>query len=107
MRRFAQIIKVKPEKLETYKELHSAVWPDVLKAIKKCNISNYSIFMLNGLLVAYFEYTGNDYAADVAKMADDPITQQWWDLCKPCQEQCEPCSRNEWWATMEEVFHTD
>ena len=44
--------------------------------IKACNIQNYSIFMLeNHTLFAYFEYIGNDFEADMKRMAADPMTQ--------------------------------
>lgn len=39
-RRFAQIIKLKPEHVDKYKEVHAAVWPEVLKQIKDCNIQD-------------------------------------------------------------------
>lgn len=37
-RRYAQIVKLKPEHYEKYKEVHAAVWPEVSKQIKNCNI---------------------------------------------------------------------
>jgi L-rhamnose mutarotase len=37
-RRFAQIIKLKPEFVEKYKDAHASVWPEVLKEIRDCNI---------------------------------------------------------------------
>ncbi|MCK5527758.1 MAG: L-rhamnose mutarotase, partial [Candidatus Latescibacteria bacterium] len=33
--------------------------------------------------------------------------QKWWDVCKPCMEPLETRAEGEWWAEMEEVFHTD
>ena len=107
MRRYGQVLRVKPEKLEEYKCLHTAVWPEVLDMISRCNIRNYSIFHKDGYLFAYFEYVGDDFEADMAKMAADPKTQEWWSVCKPCQEPLETRAEGEWWATMEEVFHCD
>jgi L-rhamnose mutarotase len=101
------VIGVRPEKLEEYKKLHAAVWPDVLAMIHDCNIRNYSIYYRDGLLFSYFEYVGEDYEADMARMAADPITQKWWDLCMPCQDPVPTRAEGEWWAPMEEVFHTD
>lgn len=37
-RRYAQIVKLKPEHYARYKEVHGAVWPEVAKQIKNCNI---------------------------------------------------------------------
>jgi L-rhamnose mutarotase len=107
MQRYGSVIKVKPEKLEEYKQLHVAAWPDVLKMIAACNIRNYSIYLKDGFLFSYFEYTGDDFAADMAQMAADPVTQEWWKLTDPCQEPLPTRKAGEWWASMEEVFHTD
>lgn len=107
MERYGMVLKVKPGKLEEYKRLHADVWPDVLETIKECNIRNYSIFHKDGYLFSYFEYVGDDFEADMEKMAADPTTQEWWELCKPCQEPLESREEGEWWAVMEEVFHCD
>jgi len=107
MKRYGTVIKVRPEKLEEYKRLHAAVWPGVLDMIKQCNLRNYSIYYKDGFLFSYCEYTGEDYQADMAKMAADPTTQKWWDLTAPCQEPLETRGEDEWWAEMEEVFHLD
>lgn len=107
MKRYGSVIKVKLEKLEEYKRLHANAWPDVIKMIKECNMTNYTIFYKDGYLFSYFEYTGKDYKADMEKMAADPITQKWWSLCEPCQEPLETRADGEWWAVMEEVFHVD
>jgi len=107
MQRYGSVIRVKPEKLEEYKQLHANVWPGVVKMIKECNIQNYSIFHKDGYLFSYMEYVGEDYEADMAKMAADPTTQEWWSVCGPCQERLETRKKGEWWASMEEVFHVE
>ena len=107
MKRYGSVIGVKPERLEEYKKLHAAVWPGVLRKITECNIRNYSIYYKDGLLFSYFEYVGTDYEADMAKMAEDSETQNWWAVCKPCQEPLATKAEGEWWADMEEVFHHD
>jgi len=105
MKRYGMVLKVRPEKFEQYKELHAAVWPGVLKKIAECNIRNYSIYHKDGYLFSYFEYVGDDFAADMARMAADETTQKWWAVCKPCQQPLETRAPGEWWAGMEEVFH--
>jgi len=107
MRRYGTVIRVKPEKLDEYRRLHAAVWPDVLDRIRQCNIRNYSIYHKDGYLFSYFEYHGDDFEADMAKMAADPTMQKWWDVCKPCQEPLDTRAEGEWWADMEELFHCD
>ena len=107
MKRYGSVIKVNLERLDEYKRLHAAPWPEINRMIKACNISNYSIYYRDGYLFSYFEYTGTDYDADMAKMAADPMTQDWWKLCKPCQQPVDTCKDGEWWADMEEVYHLD
>ena len=107
MKRHGQVIGVKPETFDEYVRYHADVWPDILKMICECNIRNYSIFHKDGTLFAYFEYIGDDFEADMAKMAADPKTLEWWDIMMPMQEPLETRSEGEWWADMDEVFHTD
>ena len=107
MKRFGQVIGVKHQTLGEYIKYHAAVWPEILDMIRECNIRNYSIFLKDGLLFAYFEYVGDDFDGDMAKMAADPKTQEWWDIMMPMQQPLETRSEGEWWANMEEVFHTD
>jgi L-rhamnose mutarotase len=107
MKRYGQLIGVKPEHFERYKKYHAAVWPEVLEMISKCNIRNYSIFHREGQLFAYFEYTGTDFAADMAMMAEDKKTQEWWAIMEPMQDPVANRKPGEWWTNMEEVFHVD
>jgi L-rhamnose mutarotase len=107
MKRYGQLIRVQPGKLEEYKAYHAKVWPEVLETIRQCNIRNYSIYHKDGYLFAYFEYVGHDLDADMAKMAGDTKTQEWWAIMKPMQDPVPTRAAGEWWADMEEVFHTD
>lgn len=107
MKRYGMVLKLRPKKYQEYKRLHAAVWPAVLKMIRKCHIRNYSIYHKNGYLFSYFEYTGKDFAGDMAKMAADPTTQKWWAVCKPCQQPLLTRAKGEWWANMEQLFHCD
>jgi L-rhamnose mutarotase len=107
MERHSSAIRVKPDKLEAYKAYHADVWPEVLAMIRACNIRNYSIYHKDGYLFSYFEYVGDDFQADMAKMAADPKTQEWWDIMMPMQDPLPTRAEGEWWAEMEEVFHTD
>jgi L-rhamnose mutarotase len=107
MQRYGSIIKIKPSRLEEYKKCHAAVWPGVLDMIKKCNIRNYSIYYKDGFLFSYYEYVGSDYEKDMGLMAKDPTTQKWWDYVKPFQQPLKTRKKNEWWASMDELFHVD
>ncbi|PWJ48955.1 L-rhamnose mutarotase [Faecalicatena contorta] len=102
---FGQIGRLKAEKIQEYKELHAAVWPDVLKKIKDCCLENYSIFIKEDLVFAYFEYTGNNYEMDMRRMAEDVMTQKWWKLTKPCFTKLNVNSNEPFYENMESIFH--
>jgi L-rhamnose mutarotase len=107
MQRFASVIRLRPEKEAEYRALHAQPWPGVLAALSRANIRNYSIFLRDGLLFSYLEYTGDDHEADMASIAEDPETQRWWQLTDPCQQRVDSAAPGEWWAPMPEVFHLD
>ena len=110
--RYGMVIGVKPERIEDYKKLHAAAWPGVLAKIKECHIRNYSIYLREVekgqyLLFSYFEYAGDDFEADMARMAADPETRRWWKETDPCQTPIPTRGEKEFWSRMGEVFHLD
>ena len=107
VRRFGQVIRVRPESIEAYERLHAETWPGVLAAIGAANIRNYSIYRHGEQLFAYFEYVGGDFAADMAAMAADPIVQSWWKLTDAMQDPYPEREPGSWWLTLAEVFHAD
>jgi L-rhamnose mutarotase len=108
VKRYGQLIGVKPEHYDEYVTAHAAVWPGVLETIRDCNLRNYSIFAFGrDTLFAYFEYIGDDFAGDMQRMGDDPETQRWWASMMPLQQPVVGRPDGDWWATMDEVFHVD
>ncbi len=111
VQRFGSVIGLRPEKKDYYVKLHAETWPGVLAQIRKSNIRNYSIYLaeLEGklYLFSYFEYVGEDFDADMRKMADDPETQRWWKETDPCQVRLPGTADGQWWKRIPEVFHTD
>jgi L-rhamnose mutarotase len=107
MRRVAQVIGLPAAGIEEYERLHRAVWPEVCARLTASGVTNYSIFRYGELLFSYFEYIGDDYDADMAAIAADETTQQWWALCGPLQRPLEDRQPGEWWMTIPELFHLD
>jgi L-rhamnose mutarotase len=110
IQRFGSVIGIRKEKIDEYKHLHANAWPEILEMIEKCNIRNYSIYLAEPVkdkfyLFSYFEYIGDDFDADTAKMAADPKTQKWWKLTNPCQKPVPNAQPGQWWVNLEEVFH--
>ena len=109
MKRYGQLIGLRPEVLAEYKRYHAAVWPEILGAIREAGIRNYSIFHRDGQLFAYFEYHGPDgeFEERMQALARAPRMREWWDIMEPMQRPVEGRAPGAWWADMEEVFHTD
>jgi len=101
------VIRLRPEHEVEYRRLHANVWPSVLATLRRVGVRNYSIFLRDGLLFSYLEYTGDDWAAAQAEIAADPDTQRWWQLTDPMQEPLKTAAEGEWWAPAAEVFHLD
>ena len=107
MRRFASVIRLRPEKADQYRALHREGWPEVLAALKRAHVSNYSIFLRDGYLFSYLEYGGEDFDDDMRTVAGDEATERWWALTDPCQQPLPTAEEGEWWAPAEELFHLD
>jgi L-rhamnose mutarotase len=112
MKRYGMVTRVLPGKLEEYRRLHAHVWPGVLTMIEETNIRNYSIFAArlpdgHDYLFSYFEYVGDDFDGDMARMAADEETQRWWAVCKPLLTPVVALPPGEVWTPLEEVFHTE
>lgn len=108
--RFVWVTGLKPEKAEHYRELHAHPWPGVNKMIKESHISNFSIHEreIDGklYLIAYLEYTGDDFDGDMKKMAADPETQRWWKETDPCQSPLpDALAKGKIWADTKELYY--
>jgi L-rhamnose mutarotase len=108
--RFVWVTGLKPEKAQYYRELHANPWPGVAKMIKECQMQNFSIHEreIGGklYLIAYFEYSGSNLAADMEKMAADPETQRWWKETDPCQSPLpDAAAKGKIWGETREVFY--
>jgi L-rhamnose mutarotase len=108
-RRFAWVTGLKPEKAAYYKQLHANPWPGINRMLRECKIQNYSIHLkeIDGklCLFSYLEYTGDNWEADMKKMAADPETQRWWKETDPCQSPLpDAAAQGKIWSDMEEVY---
>ena len=107
MRRFGSVIRIVPGKRDEYLALHAAVWPAVEARLTASNVRNYTIFIRGDMLFGYYEYVGEDYAADMAAVAADPETQRWWSVTDPCQQRLSDAANGEQWSVLTEVWHLD
>lgn len=107
-----QIGRIKPECIERYCQLHEVdiyteKWKGIRQLIADCNIQNYNIFIEDDVVFGYYEYVGNDYAADMQKMADDPLNKLWWAQTRPCFTKYKEDSAEAFYSDMRQIFHLD
>lgn len=98
------LIKIRKDKIDTYKKLHENPLSGVNKMIKECGITRYEIYHRDDMLFSIMEYNGDDFDYDMTKMANDEATKEWWKLTDPCQKRIEDAKKDEWWAAMDLVY---
>ena len=109
MQRMGMVIGLRPQKVDAYKALHATPWPEMDAALKATHIGNYSIYLRQpeNLLFAYWEYSGTDFGADMARLGALPVTQRWLSLTDACQQPLSTAANGEWWSFLPEVYHLD
>lgn len=110
VRRVAQLVELKPDEQQRYREMHAEVWPEVVAALKRAHVRNYSIFLaeIDGkkCLLSYFEYTGSNFETDMATIAADPTTRdKWWPITDACQLRLPGTPAGQQWLPAEMVMH--
>jgi L-rhamnose mutarotase len=104
MERVCFLLKVRPERLEEYKERHRTVWPEMLQALRETGWHNYSLFLRpDGLLVGYFETPSLKEA--LAGMAQRDVNARWQRDMAPFFENLGHRRPDEGFERLEEVFH--
>jgi L-rhamnose mutarotase len=101
------VIGIKPDQIGAYKALHAASNPGVRDLLSKYHMQNFSIYIHKlddgkYYLFGYYEYVGNDYAGDMAKLDAEPRNKQWLSMTAPMQI---PLADEKAWAIMDEAYH--
>ena len=107
VRRFGQLIGVRPERSRSTSGCTPRPGRASSPRSARANIRNYTIFRDGDDLFAYFEYVGDDFAADMAAMAADPVTQRVVDAHRRDAGALSRARRGPWWLDLPEVFHLD
>ncbi|MCX6922769.1 MAG: L-rhamnose mutarotase [Verrucomicrobia bacterium] len=108
VKRVGMVVQLRPEKLEEYKRLHAASNPGVRDLLVKYHLRNFSIFLqqIDGKWYefGYYEYTGKDFDADMAKLDAEPRNKEWLKVCDPMQM---PLPGAKSWTKMERVYFNE
>jgi L-rhamnose mutarotase len=70
------VLRVRPDRLEEYKERHRSVWPEMRDALSAAGWRRYSLFLgEDGLLVGYVET--DDFERSLAGMEATDVNARW------------------------------
>lgn len=107
VKRVGMVIGFKEDKIEEYKKLHADTNPGVRDLLNKYNMHSFSIFlqkMPDGKYYefGYYEYIGDDFEGDMAKLAAEKRNIEWLKVCDPMQTALPGAER---WTEMERVYY--
>jgi L-rhamnose mutarotase len=106
IRRIGKVIEIKKDKIDEYRNLHTNSNPGVRAFISEACIKNFSIYIQKFddekyYLFSYYEYTGDDYDFDMARMAERPEIISWLSVTDSMQI---PFSGESTWKEMKQVY---
>jgi L-rhamnose mutarotase len=98
------LARIRPDRLEEYRERHERVWPEMREALGCAGWGNYSLFLADdGLLVGYLET--DDYAGALDAMAATDINARWQAEMADFFVADGPPDRS--FLRLQEIFHLD
>ena len=115
---FAGMIKCKPELMEQYMQLHDHTWDEVMARMYASGMRDFNVWYHQETQTMFHQwcYVGNDFEADMERVAADPIVRFWWTYCEPCQVPLhwqgpppsqggtgDPNYPGQWWSPLKHV----
>ena len=78
MQRVCFLLKLKKDRIQDYLKAHD-VWPEMLAAITRAGIRNYSLFLRpDGLVVGYFE--AEDPMKSLRELGETDVNRRWQEM---------------------------
>ena len=104
MARYCLLGHVDPARIEEYREVHRAVWPELLRVLRDAGWRNYSLFLRDdGLLIGYVE--ADDLDAAQERVARTAVNARWQaEMSALFRSEGAP---DEAWERIPEVFNLE
>ena len=100
--RSAFVLEVRRERLDEYVEAHRKVWPEMLDALRRAGIRNYTIFRHGTQMFGYFE--SDDLEAASRFMGQQDVSARWQDAMAELLEARVPDGGA---PALEEIFRLE
>ena len=100
--RSAFVLRVRPDRVDEYVAAHQEVWPEMLDALRRAGIRNYTIFRNGNEMFGYFE--SDDLEAASRFMAEQEVSGRWQDAMAELLEERVPDGGA---PALEEIFRLE
>lgn len=106
MRRVCFVLRIKPDRIDEYRQRHRDVWPRMRQALSDAGWRNYSLFVRpDGTLVGYLECEDFEQAREA--MASTEVNALWQAEMAEFFDDADGNSPDRLMVPLEEVFHLD
>jgi len=106
MVRYCFLSRVRPDRIEEYRQRHAAVWPEMLRALRDTGWANYSLFLReDGLLVGYVESDDLDCSRRLMEQTD--VNARWQAQMAPYFADLDGGRPDESFVVLEQVFNLE
>ena len=107
MQRVGFLLKVRPERLAEYRQLHNPIWPDLARDLRGAGMRNYTLWLaLDGTEFGYLEC--DDWAAVCDRLATSDVHARWQQLMQDFLETPRSAGQGGQPVVMlEQVFNLD
>jgi L-rhamnose mutarotase len=106
VKRVGMVTQLRADKIDEYKQLHADSNAGVRDLLAKYHMHNFSIFLhqIDGQSYefGYYEYTGDDFEGDMAKLDAEPRNKEWLKVCDPMQI---PLPGSKGWTIMDRAYY--
>lgn len=103
MQRIAFRLRIRPEKIADYDEVHRHVWPEMLAALEDAGVSDYYIFRHGQDL--FLTLCTEDWNETQRRLDADEVNQRWQKMMMPYWEPVPGKRDDESVVMMEQVFY--
>jgi L-rhamnose mutarotase len=100
--RSAFVLRIRPDRVDDYVEAHRGVWPEMLDALRRAGMRNYSIFRAGNEVFGYFE--ADDVASAARYLDAQEVNSRWQDHMAELLEERVPDAGP---PSLEEIFRLD
>jgi L-rhamnose mutarotase len=75
-----ELMRLKPERVKDYVDLHDHTWPELVRVIRECGFLEEHIFLQENLVIVVMKC--EDFRDSVRRLASTPVYQKWTALVR-------------------------